>query len=82
MVTIARVNAAKTYGRTRRAASGRRWQRRPGRARRARAPYGRIFLPRATQHVRRAPSARDWAGGAAMVAAAGTWCVLVLLAAG
>jgi hypothetical protein len=82
MVTIARVNASKTYGRARRAATGRRWQRRPGRARRARVERRPLFLSRGAQHVSRAPSARDWIGGAAMIGAAATWCVLALLAGG
>ena len=82
MVTIARVNASKTYGRVKRVARGRRWQRRAGRARHARVTGGSLFLPRATQHVSRAPSAGDWLGGVATIGAAAAWCVLVLLVAG
>ena len=44
MVTIARVNASKTYGRVKRVARGRRWQRRAGRARHARVTGGSLFF--------------------------------------
>ena len=82
MVTIARVNASKTYGRVKRVARGRRWQRRARRARHTRVTAAPLFFPRATQHVSRAPSASDWFGGVATIAAAAAWCVLALLVTG
>jgi hypothetical protein len=82
MVTIARVNASKTYGRARRVSRGRRWQRRAGRARRTRVASHPLFLASSTQHVSRAPSAGDWLGGVATIAAAAVWGVLALLVVG
>jgi hypothetical protein len=82
MVTIARVNASKAYGRARRTARGRRWQRRPGRARHTRVARSPLFFTRVTQHVSRAPTAGDWFGGVATIAAAAAWCVLALLVTG
>lgn len=82
MVTVARAGARGTYGRvkTDRARSHRR---RAGRAS-AQSPLGRmaarpLFLARATQHVSSYPSARDWVGGAAMLAAAASWGLLASL---
>lgn len=83
MVTVARAGARGTYGRvkTDRARSPRR--RRAGRAS-AQSPLGRmvarpLFLARSTQHVSSLPSARDWVGGAAMLAAAASWGLLASL---
>ena len=81
MVTIARVNASKTYGRVRRVARGRRWLGKAGRARHTRVASA-LFLPRPTQQVTRPPSATDWMGGFATLAAAAAWCVLALLVVG
>jgi len=82
MVTIARVNASKTYGRVKRVARGRRWQRQAGRARHTRVAGRPLFFTRATQQVTRAPSLGDWLGGVATIAAAAAWCMLALLVVG